>query len=363
MQGERQVVLEISENAFKYNVEQIKRKIGDNVELIPVIKANAYGTFINQNIKLINDFKIVAVAIVKEAVELRNLGYKNEILVLNQPYIEEIELIIKNRITLGVSDVNFIKELGKYNEKVKIHLELETGMGRTGVFLDDLDSLLVQIKKRKNIVLDGVYTHFSSADIDYEYTGEQIRLFEIGVEKVKKQFCAISYVHASASNGIINFPIGCSNAVRAGIILYGYPSAKDTYKHIELKPVSKLKAKISFLKDVKSGVSIGYGRKFIARKDMVIATIGIGYADGIRRELSNKGYVWINGQRANIVGNICMDSFMVDVTNIKNVKVGDEVYIWDNKNITLEEVAALCNTINYEILCTISNRVTRQFVE
>lgn len=145
--------------------------------------------------------------------------------------------------------------------------------------------------------------------------------------------------------------------------MYGYPSDIETCKKIDLEPVCKLKSKITFLKDVKEGTSIGYNRSFITSRPTKVATIPIGYADGFRRELSNNGDVLINGNRVKIIGKVCMDGFMADVTDLENVSIGDDVYIWDNENITLEETANLCNTINYEIMCTISNRVPRVFIK
>ena len=358
----RQSCLEISKKAFEENVKEIKKYIGNKV-LMPVLKANAYGTYINKNLELIKDFKIVAVAMVSEAIELRKIGFKKEIFVLNEPYIEDIPNILKYKLSVGISSKNFLEALKTYPEKITIHLEIETGMGRTGIDLKDLESFIKLIKNNKNIEVEGVYTHFSVADIDFEFTKEQIRKFEIGVNLVKKEFQNIKYIHSSASNGILNFKEDICNLVRPGIILYGYEPFENAYKKIKLKPVAKLKSKISFLKEVEPGVSISYGRNFIAKEKMKIATIGMGYADGLRRTLSNKGEVVINGKRAKIVGTICMDSFMVDVTDIDIVEEGDEVFIWDNEIITLEEVAKKCDTINYEIISTIQNRVPRKFVD
>ena len=363
MKNKRQVALEISKSAFKYNIEQIRRFLGKDIDIMPVIKANAYGTYINKNLEMIKDFKIIAVAIVEEAVELRNIGFKNEIFVLNQPYIEDIENIIKYNITVGVASKEFIEEIGKYNEKVKMHLEIETGMGRTGVYIKDLEEVIKILKLQKNVVVEGVYTHLSSADIDEEYTKQQMNTFQDAVNILKNEVNTLKYVHCSASNGLLNFQDNICNLVRPGIIMYGYESSNTTFDVIHLKPIAKLKAKISFIKDIEAGDSISYGRSFVSKSRMKIATVGIGYADGVRRALSNKAKVVINGRKASIVGKVCMDSFMVDVTEIENVKIGDEVYIWDNDNITLEDIALKCDTINYEILCTISNRVPREFVE
>ena len=363
MNSQRQSVLEISKSAFRYNVKQIQNFVGKNIEIMPVIKASAYGTHINRKIELIKDFKIVAVAIVEEAVELRKIGFKNEIFVLNQPYVEDIPNIINYDVTIGVASTDFIKELVKCKEKVKIHIEIETGMGRTGVYLENINSIIDTIQMSNNITVEGVYTHLSSADIDEEYTNKQINIFQEATKRIKEKINTIKYVHCSASNGLLNFVNNGCNMVRPGIILYGYQASDTTMQKIDLKPVTRLKSKIAFIKDVEPGMSIGYGRTFISENRMKIATIGIGYADGIRRSLSNKGKVIINGKTANIVGKICMDSFMVDVTDIENVKIGDEVYLWDNRMITLEQVAEQCDTINYDILCTISNRVPREFID
>jgi len=362
MNMKRQSVLEISKSDFKHNIAQIQNYVGENIEIMPVIKANAYGTYINKNLEMIKEFNMVAVAIVEEAVELRKIGFENEILVLNQPYIEDIEKIIKYDITVGVASKEFIEELGKCKQKVNIHLEVETGMGRTGINIKDLQYMVKAIKLFTNINIEGIYTHFSSADTDEEYTNQQIAKFKEAVNIIKKEIDTIKYIHSSASNGLLNFKDSECNIVRAGIIIYGYPASDTTLQKIDLRPVAKLKSKISFLKEIEEGTSISYGRTFISKNKMKIATIGIGYADGIRRALSNKGKVLINGKKADIVGKICMDSFMVDVTEIDNVKIGDEVYLWDNKNITLEEIAEQCDTINYEILCTIADRVPREFV-
>lgn len=361
--NERQSILEISTSAFKHNVNEIKRLIGPNKDIMYVMKANSYGTYLNKNISLIKDFKIIATAIVKEAIDLRHDGFKNEIFVLNQPYLEDIENIIKYNVTVGVADLNFIKELSNHKETFTIHLELETGMGRTGFNINDLDEVLNYLKTTTNIIVEGVYTHLSTADKDKEFTKHQMSLFEQGVTKIKEYYPNIKYIHAEASNGILNVNSKICNLVRPGILLYGYTPTDTILTKIDLKPVAKLKSHISFIKEVEEGTSISYGRTFITPKKMTIATVAIGYADGIRRNLSNKGKVVVKDTIANIVGTVCMDSFMIDVTNIKDVKVGDYVYIWDNKNITLEDVARECNTINYEILSTISNRVPRVFID
>lgn len=352
----RPTVMEVNLENFKYNISQIKKEVG-MAQLMPVIKANGYGTHINKNLDIIKDFDIVAVAIVDEAIELRNLGYKGEIFVLNQPSYLEIDKISDYDITAGISCFEFVK---KINKKIKIHLEIETGMGRTGIALEDLEKFIFEVKKNNNIKVEGVYSHLSSADFDENYTKEQLSKFEKAKKVVKENFNTIKYVHISASNGILNYKEGLYNLVRPGIIMYGYPSF-DGIK-LDLKPIAKLKSKITFLKEVPEGTSISYSRKFITNRKTKVATVPIGYADGLRRVLTNSGNVVIKGEKAPIIGAVCMDSIMVDVTDIKDVALEDEVYIWDNKIITLEDIAEKCGTINYEILSTISDRVPRIFV-
>ena len=354
--------MEIDLSAFKYNIKQIKKYVGKDVILMPVIKANAYGTYVNEQIDYINEFDIVAVAIAEEGKQLRNLGYKNEILILNQPDILDLDCILENELTVGLSNEEFLNEIIKRNVYIKVHLEIETGMGRTGIGLEKLEEYVSKVHEYKNIIVDGIYTHFCVADEDENYTNCQIEKFKQAINILEKKFGKLKYIHSAASNGILNFENANFNTVRPGIIMYGYESFVGVYKKLSLKPIAKLKSKINFIKVLKQGESVRYGRRFVADKDMIVATVPLGYADGIRRELSNKGEVVINKQKAQIIGAICMDSFMIDITHIPNVEVGTDIYIWDNEIVTLEEVATKCNTINYEILSTISSRVPRKFI-
>ena len=356
----RPTIMEINKKNYISNINKIKKYV-HNKELMPIIKANGYGTHINKDLSLVNMFNIVGVAIIDEAIELRKINYKKEIFVLNQPSIVDIPDIIKYNITIGISDLTFIKELVKVTKKVKVHLEIETGMNRTGIKKEDVDKVLNILNKNNKIIIEGLYTHLSSADDDPEYTKKQLNIFEEVVNYLKPKIKTLKYIHSSASNGLLNYTDSVSNLVRPGLIIYGYETFKDSRKIIPVKPISTLKTKITFLKEVDKNTSISYGRKYISKDKIKVATIPIGYADGLRRELSNKGHVVIKGTKAPIIGSVCMDSCMIDVTNIKNVKVGDQVYIWDNKIITIDDIADECHTINYEILCGISDRVQRVF--
>ena len=360
MEETKPTIMEVDLNSFHYNISQIKKKVGNDVTIMPVIKANAYGTYLNTRLDILNEFDIVACANVDEAVYLRKIGYEKEIFILNQPYNSEIEKIIKYNITVGVCSIEFIKETEKYNENIKIHIEVETGMGRTGVFPDKIEEFIKIMPA--NIKVEGIYTHLSSADFDDAFTKKQLELFSNAVQTTKKLLGDLKYIHSAASNGIINYPESYFNLIRVGIIMYGYASSNDTLEKIDLKPVTKLKSKITYLKTVNKGTSIGYGRSYITDNICKVATIPIGYADGFRRTFSNGWEVLIKGKKVPIIGNVCMDSFMADVSSLEDVEIGDDVIIWDNENIKVEDLAHKCNTINYEILSTISSRVQRVFI-
>lgn len=358
----RPTFMEVNLNSFRDNIRNIKNYI-DSKEIMPVVKANGYGTYINKRLDILNEFNIVAVATSDEATEIRKIGYKKDIFILNQPYIGEINNIIDYNIVFGISSIEFLNQILNIDKKIRVHLEIETGMNRTGISINDLEMFINKIKSNNNIIVEGVYTHLSSADNDKEYTNYQIDIFKKAVSTIQDNFNSIKYVHAEASNGILNYNLSFTNLVRPGLIMYGYDTFDGVCNLLDIKPVCRLKSKITFIKEVDSGEYIGYSKSYMTTRKSMIATIPIGYADGVRRSLSNKGYVVINGERAPIVGNVCMDSIMIDVTDIPNVNVYDDVYIWDNDILKLDDVSRWCDTINYEILSCISGRVTRIFIQ
>ena len=354
----RPTVMEVNLDDFKYNINNIKKYINKDVLLMPVVKANGYGTYINLS-PILDVFKMVCVALVDEGIILRENGYKGDILVINQPDINEVNEVFKYNLIVGLSDEEFLNEMVKFDDKFRVHIEVDTGMGRTGI--RDLN-LVNKLAKYPNIVVEGVYSHLSSADDDLEFTNNQINKFNEYVTNIKEVFPDIKYIHLAASNGIINYPNSYYNAVRVGIIMYGYESFDGCSLKLDLRPICKLKSKITFLKEVLEGTPISYNHTFITKRKSVIATIPIGYADGLRRDLSNKGHVVVKGKLCPIIGKVCMDSIMVDVTDVP-CNMGDDVYIWDNDLIKVEDIAKECNTINYEIISTISSRVPRVFIK
>lgn len=362
----RQSELIVDLGCVEYNLKSLQTALTNNSELMPVIKANAYGLGVHKVLEVINKLEIkqVAVAIVDEGIKLRELGYKGMVFILNQPFIEEIETIVKYNLTPGISTNIFVEKLGEFlKEPFNVHIEIGTGMGRTGIKPNRTEEFIDKILEYKNIKIDGIYTHFSSSDSDENYTKKQISSFEFAVQAAKKKLNCIKYIHACNSAGIVNFPEAHYTLTRPGIMIYGYTPDESLIDKINLEPSVTLKSRVVYLKELDQNASIGYGRTFITNKPTKVATIPLGYADGVRRLLSNNGNIVINNQLAPIVGRVCMDSFMVDVTDVDDVKIGDEVFIWDNKNILLEDVAKKCGTINYEILCTVSERVPRRYVQ
>ena len=365
--------LEIDLNKIDYNLKQIKQCVGDKVDILPVIKANAYGlgAVALKDVLENNNINYVAVAMIKEAIELRNNGFKMPIMVLNEILDCEAEDVVKYNLTAGISTYSIAEKLNKCAEQkntiVKVHIKVDTGMGRVGLIATDSSEfekdieVIKNIKELKHIEIEGIYSHLASPDAERDYTNKQISLFDSLITKLAQENIDIKYRHILASTGITDYTYACYNMVRPGIIMYGHTSRGKEQTKLDLKPCTKLLSKVAYIKNVPENTSISYGRTYITRGYTKIATVPMGYADGIRRELSNKGYVCINEIKAPIIGVVCMDNFMVDVSKVPNVKVGDDVAIWDNENITLEEVASKCDTIVHDILCGITNRVERVY--
>jgi alanine racemase len=272
---------------------------------------------------------------------------------------------VEKDITLtlcGDELMDTIRKSVKNGKKLKVHIKIDTGMGRVGIWHEDALEYIRKISAEKAVALEGIYTHFSSAGRDDFFTNYQINEFEKLIIAIEKAWIKIPLKHAANSIATVDFKRSHLNLVRPGLVIYGmYP--KHTFpKLIKLKPALSLKTRIVFMKETPPGRSISYGRTYITQKHTRIATLPIGYADGYPRKLSNKGEVLIHGQRAKVVGKVTMDQTMVDVGHIKQAKVGDEVVligIQGDDEIRAESLARLAESIAYEVVCSISNRVPR----
>jgi alanine racemase len=370
----RPVWAEIDLDNLAHNMQEIKR-LSKSKEIIATVKADAYGhgALDIAPTLLANGATRLAVAVVNEAVELRRGGIDCPIMVLGFTPDSLIDSILKYDIEQTVYTYDLAEKISKMaiekNKIAKIHIALDTGMGRIG-FTPEEKSLnqVYKISKLPNIIIEGLFSHFSTADAyDKSYTNMQFEKFNWFYDKLKEKGVKINIRHIANSAAIIDLPETHLEGVRPGIILYGYyPSEEVSKDKIKLKPVMTLKTNIVHLKEMDQGQYISYGRAFQTRRPSIIATLPVGYADGYTRLLFNKAKVIINGSFAPVVGRICMDQCMVDVTDIGEVKVGDEVILmgeYKNLKMTADEIAELLGTINYEITCMISKRVPRVYIK
>lgn len=370
----RPVWAEVDLDKLAFNMREIRR-VSRSKNIIAVVKADAYGhgAIDVAPVLLENGANRLAVAVISEAVELRRSGIECPVMILGFTPPNLIDDILKYNIEQAVYSYEFAKELSKMAQKknkvAKVHIVVDTGMGRIGYLPNDESAEEVyNISKLPNIIVEGMFCHFSTADEhDKTYTYDQVRRFNDFYEKLKKKKVSINIRHIANSAAIIDLPETHYEAVRPGIIIYGYyPSEEVNKDNINLKPVMTLKTNVVHIKTLPPGEYVSYGRKYKTEIESVIATLPVGYADGYTRLLFEKGKVILRGSFAPVIGSICMDQCMIDVTGIDGVKVGDEVILIgedENNKFTADIVAELMGTINYEIVCMISKRVPRVYIK
>lgn len=366
----RPTIIEIDLRNIGYNVKQFKSIIS-NAELMAVVKADGYGHGGTQvAIEAIkNGATWLGVATAEEGIQLRESGIQAPILVLGGISPEEIIDCHYNNIDVSVYSKNFVKQIDKYagifKEPLNVHLKVDTGMHRLGVLPTDLPSFLKEVKNKKYIKVRGIFTHFPSAIGDKKFSKKQIEDFIKSIDLAEEILGEISYKHAANSAAVINLPESHFNLVRVGLGLYGYHDEIQLYRTLDIKPALRWKTKITSLREVPTDSCIGYGRTYNVKKNSKIATIPVGYADGYKRSLSNKGMALVKGQRVNIAGRICMDQTMIDVTDVPNVTEGDEVVLigrQGNEEISIYEICQWANTIPNDILVSIGERVDRVYI-
>lgn len=368
----RPTVAEIDLKALEYNYTELRKRIPKGVKFLAVVKADAYGHgAVPISLKLERlGVDYLGVAISEEGEELRKAGVKVPILVLGGVFKGDLDRVFRFRLTPVVFSEDSLSllsnEAKRRRKRIKVHLKVDTGMGRLGIPINDYSKFLERLDKLPEIEIEGILSHFSMLDEDEDYTRRQWGKFQLALEMTKNRGFSYKYYHIASSGTMISYPEYCGNLVRPGIMLYGaYPS--NSYKKlIKLRPLMTLKTAIHYLKWVSSGERISYGGTFVTNRLSKIATIPIGYGDGYSRFLSNKGEVLIHGRRAPIVGRICMDFFMVDVTDVPNVRIGDEVILigkQGRERITVEEIAEKIGSIPYEVLCLIGKRVPRVYLD
>jgi len=366
---------EINLNAIKHNINEVRKRINEHTMIMGVVKANAYGHGVIEvsKVMLSEGVSMLAVAEINEAEELRNSGIDAPILILGPENFLDIPKVIDLSITTPINNIEYAKELSKATQKagktVTVHIKLDTGMTRVG-FNTTEESLeeILEISKMPGIFIEGIFTHFACADVpDRSTTDMQFKKYIDFVEALETRGLKIPIKHVANSATIMRFPEYQLDMVRSGIITYGYsPLDPDIPCDMELLPAMTLKSRITRINTVKKGISVSYGHTYTAEKDETkIATIPIGYADGYLRLLSNRIHVSACGKLLPVIGRICMDQCMIDVTSVNNINIGDEVIIFgDGKNstITADTLAETVGTISYEILCLISKRVPYVFL-
>lgn len=365
---------DINLDAFSHNLNEIERVIDPNTKVIAVIKTDGYGHGaipLAHMMESRDDIWGYAVATVEEGMALRRAGMKKSILILGYTFPEQFPEIVSHDLTPAVFSYDtaelFSEEACRQGKNLKIHIKLDTGMSRIGfqICQDNADEI-AQIAELPNIVIEGIFTHFAKADeTDKDFTKMQAESYQRMIQWLKDREIEIPIRHISNSAGIVDLPEYNLNLVRAGIILYGlWPSDEVCKENIDLRPLLSLKSHLVHVKTLEAGRSISYGGTFRTDTEKRIATVPVGYGDGYPRSLSNKGYVLIRGKRAPICGRVCMDQFMVDVTDIPEAKPGDEVTLIGTDGtdqITMEELGELSGRFNYEFACDLGKRIPRVY--
>lgn len=364
------VYAKIDLDTISENIKAAKDTLKNGTKIMAIIKADGYGHGAVPIARELNDLvDAYGVAIVEEGIELRNSGIDKPILILGYTAVEQLNEVIAYDITQTVFQFEIAKQMdeeAKRQGKVaKVHIKIDTGMGRIGYqpCRESIDEI-IKISKLEHIDIEGIFTHFACADMkDKTSADEQLATFVRFTTELAEAGVNIRLKHASNSAGIVDMNYANLDMVRCGITTYGlYPSEEVNKYNLAIKPAMELKTHISYVKELEAGHGIGYGSTFVTDKLMRIATIPVGYGDGYSRALSNRGRVLIHGKSAPIVGRVCMDQFMIDVSDIPEVAQGDVVTLIGrdgSEEITVEEIGCLSYSFNYEVVCNVGKRIPR----
>ena len=366
---------EINIDALISNYREIRRITDNKAKILATVKADAYGHGFLEVARTLaaEGADAFAVALIEEALQLRRKGFHQPILVLGSIPEESYEQAVSNDISLTVFAKDTAESISKAaiatGKSAKIHIKLDTGMSRLGYVIDEdnngvIDEIM-EISNLPGIEIEGVFSHFSTSDeADSSYTNLQFQRFEEICSKLKARGLTNIIRHISNSAAIIMYPKTHLDMVRPGIILYGlYPSDDVDKSKLKLTPVMTLKTKITHIKTLDAGRGISYGKEYITEGKIKVATVPIGYADGYVRAAAKEGLMLAGGKKVRILGRICMDQCMIDVTNVNNISVGDEVIVFSDKEILADDVAKWTNTINYEVICLVSKRIPRIYIK
>ena len=372
---------EINLDTIAHNISNIRKRVASPTKLLVVIKADGYGHGYKEVAKIAveNGADFFGVASADESMQLRRNGFTTPILILGPVDDDEFEDVIDSGVSMTVFDKDTAEKIScvatNLGKEAKIHIKIDTGMSRIGYVAtddsqswNDISDEIIKISQLPNILVEGIFTHFAKADTPQsDFTSVQFKRFVSLCEELEKRGLHIPIRHCCNSGGIVNFPQYHLDMVRSGIITYGYMPSEDTdLTSFDLKPSMQLKSKVTDVKRIGAGIGVGYGGTYETEKPIDVATFGIGYADGYFRSLSNKAQVIVGGKKVNIIGRVCMDQTLADVTEIKNIKIGDDDILFGadgNNTITVDSVATLAGTINYEVLSVVGKRVPRVYIK
>lgn len=362
----RSVYARVSLKAIRQNVREIRSKVRDGVKFCAVVKGDAYGhgAIAVAKAAVEEGADYLAVAILEEAVELRKAGFLEPILILGHTPLEQLCQVVEYDLEQTIFTMEAACALSaaalRMGKKAWIHIKIDTGMRRIGVLPEQAGSFASAVAALPGIEIRGMFSHFATADEkDKSFAFEQLRLFQEALQRTKAQGVTVPIKHIANSAAILEIPEAQFDMVRAGIILYGLWPSEEVRRTINLQPAMQLCARVAFIKTVPSERGISYGQTFRTCRESRIATLPIGYADGWTRLLSGKANVWIGNAFAPVVGKICMDQCMVDVTNINGVECGDEAVLFGSKELPVGVIADWLGTIHYEIVCMVGKRVPR----
>jgi alanine racemase len=365
--GYRPTWAEVNLNNLEYNFRLVKSLLSPRTKILVTVKADAYGHGLIAVSKRLSvcGADYLGVASIDEGIKLRKAGIKTPILLLGLILKKDIPPLFTYHLTPTICDKELASAINskaaKLQKKIALHIKVDTGMGRIGVLPEDALGLVKDMHKLKNIIIEGIFTHFAFADLSRKFTDYQINLFNKLVTDLKKAGIVVPLVHAANSIGLIDYKHSHFTMVRPGLVIYGLHPKEDL--KIKLKPVLSLKTRVVFIKHVNKGSTISYAGTYITKRPTNIVTLPIGYGDGYPRNLSNLAPLLISGRRFHVSGRICMDQIMVDVGNFKP-KVGEEVVLigrQGKQKVTVEELADLSGTISYEIVCGLGSRIPRVY--
>jgi len=371
--ADRPTLAKIDLGALTHNYQEVVRRAGKR-KILAVVKAQAYGhgaVRVSQHFLALGA-DMLGVAFVEEGRELREGGIQAPVLVMGAIFPEQAEALVRLGLTPLVYNDTIAKALSdaarKFKKEIPVHVKVDTGMGRIGLVPEAAIDFIARIRKLDGIRIEGLMTHFADADLkDKQFASKQMDRFETLMKALAAQGITIPICHAANSAAVLDFDRAFFMMVRPGLMLYGYNPLEAALDgpRIDVRPALSLVTRIAFLKRTPAGVPISYGRTFVTKRESLIATIPVGYADGYARGLSNRGEALVRGTRVPVAGRVCMDMTMLDVTDVPGVREGDDVVLigaQGGERITAEDIATKTGTIPYEVLCGISSRVPRVYV-